>query len=208
MSSPRLVLATHNLHKVEELRQILMPEIAGLLAQDVVSAAQLAVPEPAEDGLTFEQNALIKARALAAATGLPALADDSGLVVDVLGGAPGIFSARWAGSHGDDLANLNLLLSQLADIGDPHRTARFECAAALVLPDGSYTVRTGVLEGRLITQPRGGNGFGYDPILVPTGLDVTCAELTSTQKNALSHRGKALRALVPAVVEALQRSAS
>ncbi|PKQ14385.1 MAG: non-canonical purine NTP pyrophosphatase, partial [Actinobacteria bacterium HGW-Actinobacteria-8] len=128
-------------------------------------------------------------------TGMPAVADDSGLVVDVMGGAPGIFSALWSGVHGDDEANLRLLLAQLADIPDAHRGAAFECAAALVTPEGLEVVCEGRMEGRIATEAAGGGGFGYDPIFVPAGYDVTAAELTAAQKNAISHRGKAFAAL-------------
>lgn len=199
----RLVLATHNAHKVGELRAILAPVLPGLDPASVVGARDVDAPEPVEDGVTFTENALIKARALAAFTGLPAVADDSGLSVDVLGGAPGIFSARWAGRHGDDAANLALLLAQLADIAAPHRSARFVCAAALVTPDGFEHVETGTLEGVLATEPRGAGGFGYDPILVPVGETRSCAELTPEEKNAISHRGTAFRALVPTLVRVL-----
>jgi XTP/dITP diphosphohydrolase len=203
MSTARLVLATHNAHKVGELRAILSPVLPLLDPASVVGARDVGAPEPVEDGVTFEQNALIKARALAAFTGLPAVADDSGLSVDVLGGSPGIFSARWAGRHGDDRANLDLLLAQLADIAPEHRGARFVCAAALVTPDGLEHVETGALVGTLATAPRGANGFGYDPILVPSGDTRTCAELTPEEKNAISHRGTAFRALVPTLVGVL-----
>ncbi|MBO3103362.1 RdgB/HAM1 family non-canonical purine NTP pyrophosphatase [Cellulomonas fengjieae] len=199
----RLVLATHNAHKVGELRAILAPVLPDLDPASVVGARDVGAPEPVEDGLTFAENALIKARALAAFTGLPAVADDSGLSVDVLGGAPGIFSARWAGRHGDDAANLELLLAQLADIAAPHRGARFVCAAALVTPDGFEHVETGTLEGTLATEPRGTGGFGYDPILVPVGESRSCAELSPEEKNAISHRGTAFRALVPELVRVL-----
>jgi len=202
-ASPRLVLATHNRHKLAELRAILGPAIPGLDLDCVVGAPDLGADEPVEDGLTFDANALIKARALAAATGLPTVADDSGLAVDVLGGAPGIFSARWCGHHGDDAANLDLLLGQLADIAEPHRGARFVCAAALVTPGGLEVVETGALEGTLTTAPRGAGGFGYDPVLVPLGDTRTCAELSPAEKNAISHRGQAFRALVPAIARAL-----
>lgn len=199
----RLVLATHNAHKVGELRAILAPLLPGLDERAVVGARDVAAPEPVEDGVTFAQNALLKARALAAFTGLPAVADDSGLAVDVLGGAPGIFSARWAGRHGDDTANLELLVAQLADIRDPHRGARFVCAAALVTPDGFEHVEEGALVGNLALAPRGTGGFGYDPLLVPTGETRTCAELDPQEKNAISHRGQAFRALAPHVVGVL-----
>ncbi|HEY0118238.1 MAG TPA: RdgB/HAM1 family non-canonical purine NTP pyrophosphatase [Cellulomonas sp.] len=202
-TQPRLVLATHNRHKLGELRAILHPALPGLDPDAVVTSADAGVAEPREDGLTFAENALIKARAVAAATGLPAVADDSGLAVDVLGGAPGIFSARWAGRHGDDVANLDLLLAQLADIAAPHRGARFICAAALVTPDGVEVVEHGALEGTLATAPRGTHGFGYDPVLVPLGDTRTCAELAPEDKNAISHRGQAFRALVPALARVL-----
>lgn len=195
-----LVLATHNRHKLVELRAILDPHLPGL---DIATSADLGVPDPVEDGVSFAENALIKARAVAAATGLPAVADDSGLAVDVLGGAPGIFSARWSGRHGDDAANLALLLAQLSDVAPQHRQARFVCAAALVTPGGLEVVEQGTLEGSLALSPRGTNGFGYDPVLVPDGERRTCAELAPEEKNAISHRGKAFRALVPAVVRAL-----
>lgn len=196
---PRLVLATHNEHKVSELRQILLAPEVGLpvSAEQIVGAAAFGVPEPVEDGVTFAANALIKARALAKATGLVAIADDSGLAVDVLGGAPGIFSARWAGKHGDDRANLNLLLAQLSDIAPEHRAARFMCAAALVTPDGFEHVELGALEGTLLFEPRGDGGFGYDPILQPLGDDRSCAQLSAEEKNAISHRGNAFRLLAP-----------
>lgn len=210
---PRLVLATHNAHKLLELRQILAPVVPGLVDDDVVGAADVGAEPPVEDGVTFAENALIKARALARATGLVALADDSGLCVDVLGGAPGVFSARWAGAHGDDRANLDLLLSQLADVPDEHRGAQFTCAAALVTPDGHEHVELGVLRGRLARAPRGAHGFGYDPVLVPDHQPawatepVTCAELSAAEKNAISHRGHAFRALAPVVAEVLGRGA-
>lgn len=206
MTGPaRLVLATHNAHKLGELRAILVPALPGLDPASVVGARDVGAPEPVEDGVTFAENALIKARALAAHTGLPAVADDSGLSVDVLGGAPGIFSARWSGRHGDDRANLDLLLAQLSDIAPEHRGARFTCAAALVTPEGEEHVELGHLAGTLATAPRGEHGFGYDPILVPAGGDLTCAELAPEEKNRISHRGQAFRALVPAVVAVLGR---
>lgn len=199
----RVVLATHNAHKLGELRVILEAIVPGLRADDIVGAGELGAPEPVEDGLTFAANALLKARALAAFTGLPAIADDSGLAVDVLGGAPGIFSARWAGRHGDDAANLDLLLRQLTDVAPAHRGAQFVCAAALVTPDGFERVEHGYLRGTLATQARGTYGFGYDPILVVAGDTRTSAELTPAQKNAISHRGEAFRALAPAIAAVL-----
>ncbi|MCH8613503.1 XTP/dITP diphosphatase [Arsenicicoccus dermatophilus] len=189
----RLVLATRNAGKVRELQAILaetLPdvEVVGLDAfpglEDVV-----------ESGVTFEANATLKATYAARTTGLPAVADDSGLSVDVLGGAPGVFSARWAGRHGDDRANLDLLLAQLADVPDEHRGARFRCAAVVALPDGTVVCREGDFPGTLTREPRGDNGFGYDPILQVDGDTRTAAELAAEEKNAISHRGKAFRAL-------------
>jgi XTP/dITP diphosphohydrolase len=200
-TSKRLVLATRNSHKVRELRAILVEAGVGL---DLAGADSYPdVPDVKETGVTFAENALLKAHALARATGHPAVADDSGLCVDVMGGAPGIFSARWAGRHGDDKANLDLLLAQLGDIDAPHRGAHFACAAALALPDGTERVVEGRLTGTLRHTPAGTNGFGYDPILQPEGDTRTCAELTPAEKNAISHRGQAFRALVPAVRELL-----
>ncbi|WP_226921046.1 RdgB/HAM1 family non-canonical purine NTP pyrophosphatase [Georgenia subflava] len=202
----RLVLATHNVHKVRELRAILSPFLPGLEPAAVVGAGDLGADEPVEDGVTFAENALIKARAMVAATGLPAVADDSGLCVDVLGGAPGVFSARWAGRHGDDRANLELLLAQLADVPARHRGAHFACAAALVTPAGLEVVEEGTMQGVLLTAPRGTGGFGYDPILQPVGESRSSAELSPAEKNAISHRGKAFAALVPHVVATLARA--
>lgn len=207
-SAPRLVLATHNRHKLEELRAIILPLVPGLAADQVVDAGTLSATEPVEDGLTFTANALIKARAVCAATGLPAVADDSGLSVDVLGGAPGIFSARWAGRHGDDRANLELLLAQLADVADEHRQARFVCAAALVTPAGDESVEMGTVSGTLLREPRGEGGFGYDPIFLPDDHERSAAELSAQEKNAISHRGAAFRALAPRMAEILTESSS
>jgi XTP/dITP diphosphohydrolase len=197
----RLILATRSAGKITELKAILAD--AGITHDLVGADAYPDVPDVKETGVTFAENALLKAHALARATGLPAVADDSGLCVDVLGGAPGIFSARWAGTHGDDKANLDLLLAQLADIDSPHRGAHFACAAALALPDGTERVVEGRLLGTLRRSPQGTNGFGYDPILQPEGETRTCAELSPEEKNAISHRGKAFRALVPVVKELL-----
>ncbi len=198
----RIVLATRNDHKVGELRAIL----DGVLTElDLTVVGLSEFPEVAdvvEDGITFVDNATLKARAVAAATGLPALADDSGLAVDVLGGAPGIFSARWAGRHGDDRANLELLLAQLSDVKAEHRGAGFVCAAVLALPDGQTIAAEGHFRGTVARAPRGTNGFGYDPILL---LDDgrTAAELSPAEKNAMSHRGKAFRALAGRFAEVL-----
>ena len=203
-TTPRLVLATHNKGKLRELRELLRGQVAGLdVDTQVVDAAAAGAPDVVETGVTFAENSLLKARAVAEATGLVAIADDSGLAVDVMGGAPGIFSARWAGRHGDDEANMNLLLAQLEDIDDPHRSAAFICAAALAVPGGAEVVETGRLAGTLLREPRGAGGFGYDPILRPDGLEHSCAEITAGHKNTISHRGQAFRALLPHIVDAL-----
>lgn len=188
----KLVLATRNPHKVAELRAILLPLLPGA---QIVGAEAFDVPEPVEDEVTFAGNALIKARQLAEATGLLALADDSGICVDAMGGAPGVFSARWCGRHGDDAANLELLLAQMADVPERHRGASFVCAAAMAAPDGREEIAEGIMRGSLLFAPRGENGFGYDPIFRPEGLSVSSAELTPERKEAISHRGKAFRAL-------------
>lgn len=205
MTVPKLVLATHNQGKLRELRELLRGQVPGLdVDTDVVDAGAIGAPDVAETGVTFAENARLKAHAVAQFSGVLAIADDSGLSVDVLGGAPGIFSARWAGSHGDDSANLQLLLAQLSDIAVEHRGARFVCAAALASADGRVdVVEEGTLEGTLLHEPRGDGGFGYDPILQPAGMDRSCAELTSAEKNAISHRGNAFRALLPHIVKAL-----
>ena len=189
-----MVLATHAGTKLAELRRLV--EAAGVEVAVLGLDDLPAYPEPAETETTFEGNALIKARAAVTATGRIALADDSGLAVDRLNGMPGVRSARWAGPGASDAANNELLLRQLDDVPDPHRTARFVCAMAMVAPDGSEVVRHGVVEGRLLTEPRGENGFGYDPLFVPTGHRLTTAELDPDAKDAISHRGRAVRAIL------------
>ena len=188
----KLVLATRNPHKVAELRAILLPLLPGA---QILGAEAFDVPEPVEDEVTFAGNALIKARQLAEATGLLSLADDSGICVDAMGGAPGVFSARWCGRHGDDAANMELLLAQMADVPERRRGASSVCAAAMAAPDGREEVAEGIMRGSLLFAPRGENGFGYDPIFRPEGLSVSSAELTPERKEAISHRGKAFRAL-------------
>src|SRR5579872_4919131 len=192
MSAEPLVLATRNQGKLGELARILGTQIR-LVGLDEFPGA----PDVPETGTTFEANALLKARAIATYTKLPAVADDSGLCVDALNGMPGVLSARWAGQHGDDRANLDLVLAQVADVPDGRLGARFVCAAALADPAGGETVVTGEVAGRLVRVPRGTGGFGYDPIFVPTGFDVTTAEMTPEAKDAISHRGRAFRALAP-----------
>lgn len=228
----KLIVATHNEGKLAEIRRILVQDLGADAERiELVSAGSMNLPDPVETGVTFQENALLKARFVASLTGLPALADDSGLIVDVMGNAPGILSARWAGHHGDDEANNRLLLAQIADIPDEKRTARFRCAAALAVPDaavtsstdtatasdGNYaiaseTVQIGEMPGVIIREPRGDNGFGYDPLFVPddqpdnADRPLTSAEMTSAQKNAISHRGKAITAIVPAVEQLLHRA--
>jgi XTP/dITP diphosphohydrolase len=197
----RVVLATRNAHKVAELRRILAE--GGLDVEIIGTDVFPDLPDVPETGTTFAANALLKARAVAEWSGLPAVADDSGLCVDALNGMPGILSARWSGRHGDDRANLDLVLGQLSDVPDGRRGAHFFCAAAVALPpgpDGSpgeERVVEGAVEGELIREPRGRNGFGYDPIFRPYGETRTTAEMSSEEKDAISHRGKAFRALVP-----------
>lgn len=195
-----VLLATRNKKKLGELDRILAR--AGLAGLTVIGLDDVPeFPEAPETGATFEENALAKARDAVTATGLPAVADDSGLTVDALNGMPGVLSARWAGRHGDDQANLDLVLGQLADVPDERRGAAFVCAAALVTPDGTETVVRGTWRGTLEREPRGTNGFGYDPIFVPEGLTHTSAELDPDIKNGMSHRGMAMRKLLPRLRE-------
>lgn len=182
-----MILASRNAHKLDEVRLI--------LGRDDIELSPDHLEDPVENDVTFAGNALIKARAVAEQTGEAVLADDSGLCVDVLGGSPGVFSARWCGRHGADEENLELLLNQLSDIGDEFRRAKFVCAAVFVQPGGREIIATGTMAGTLLHEPRGSGGFGYDPIFQPAGLDVSAAELPADEKNAISHRGQAFRAL-------------
>ncbi|GGQ46452.1 XTP/dITP diphosphohydrolase [Actinomadura coerulea] len=197
----RIVLATRNRGKVAELRRILGDlDVVGL---DAFPGA----PDVPETELTFEGNALLKARAIAAFTGLPAVADDSGLCVDALNGMPGVLSARWSGRFGagdQDAANLRLVLDQLADVADDRRGGSFVCAAALVVPGGAEHCVEGRMHGTVIREPRGTGGFGYDPIFLPDGGTRTTAELAPEEKDAISHRGRAFRALAGIVPDALR----
>jgi XTP/dITP diphosphohydrolase len=198
ISADTLVLATRNQAKLHELARILGTRVR-LAGLDEFPGA----PDVSETGATFEANALLKARAIATYTKLPTVADDSGLCVDALNGMPGVLSARWAGQHGDDRANLDLVLAQVADVPDARLGARFVCAAALVVPaDGipCEWVVTGQVEGRLVRVPRGSGGFGYDPIFQPDGFPQTTAEMTPDAKDAISHRGRAFRALAPFII--------
>ncbi|MEV0630286.1 RdgB/HAM1 family non-canonical purine NTP pyrophosphatase [Nonomuraea wenchangensis] len=193
----KIVLATRNPGKIAELRRIL----SGF---DIVGLEEFPeIGDVAETGVTFEDNALLKAHAVAQGSGLPAVADDSGLCVDVLNGMPGVFSARWSGRHGDDRGNLDLLLAQVSDVPADKLSAHFACVAALALPSGEQRVVEGTLQGHLVRAPRGEHGFGYDPIFVPEGEQRTTAELAPEEKDAISHRGRAFRALAPLVRELL-----
>ena len=198
----RLLLATRNEAKLAELRRILAP----LVDAEVVGLSDFpAYEEPPETGATFMENALQKAREAVRRTRLPAVADDSGLAVDALNGMPGVLSARWAGRGRDDAANLRLVLDQIADVPDDRRGAAFLCAAALVTPGGEERVIEGRLDGTIVREPRGSRGFGYDPIFQPDGESRTTAEMDPAEKDAISHRGRAFRALVPLVASALAR---
>ncbi|WP_018723166.1 RdgB/HAM1 family non-canonical purine NTP pyrophosphatase [Salinispora fenicalii] len=199
----KVLLATRNRKKLIELQRIL----DGALGAHRVALVGLddveAYPELPETGLTFGENALIKAREGCRRTGLPTIADDSGLAVEALNGMPGVFSARWAGQHGDDHANLQLVLNQIADVPDEHRGASFVCTVALALPGGKEHLVDGRQAGRLLREPHGDGGFGYDPIFRGDGQDRTNAELTPAEKDAISHRGKALRELAKLVAKVL-----
>jgi XTP/dITP diphosphohydrolase len=209
VAADTVVLATRNAAKLRELARILGAEDSA--SQDRGEQIRLAgldefpgAPDVPETGATFEENALLKARAIADYTSLPAVADDSGLCVDALNGMPGVLSARWAGRHGDDKANLELVLAQVTDVPDTRLGAQFVCAAALVVPGPASRewVVTGQVEGRLIRAPRGSGGFGYDPIFLPDGFGQTTAEMTAEAKDAISHRGRAFRALAPFITAA------
>ncbi len=199
--SARLLLATRNAGKLDELQRLLTAAVPGV---EVIGLRDVPeYPEAPETGATFEDNALLKAREAVRYTGLPAVADDSGLTVDALNGMPGVLSARWSGRHGDDPANTALLLGQIADVPDERRGAAFVCAAALVTPDGEEHVLRAEWRGAVVHEPRGTNGFGYDPVFRPAGLEVTAAELAPAEKDARSHRGQAFTALLPVIGQVL-----
>ncbi len=203
---PRIVLATRNAGKLIELDRILL---ASAVRVRLLTLGQFPdAPDVAETGATFAENAMLKARAVAEFTGLAAVADDSGICVDALNGMPGVLSARWAGRHGNDAANLRLLLDQVADVPDGRRGAHFACAAALALPAGEVAVSEGKVTGRIIREPRGTGGFGYDPIFLPEGETRTTAEMSAHEKDAISHRGRAFRGLVCDIARLLQISGS
>jgi XTP/dITP diphosphohydrolase len=197
----RLLLATRNAGKLAELQRLLATAVPGVEVLGLRDVPEY--PEAPETGATFAENALLKAHEAVRYTGLAAVADDSGITVDALNGMPGILSARWSGRHGDDPANTALLLGQLADVPDERRGAGFVCAAALVLPDGTERVLERTWRGAVLREPRGSNGFGYDPVFLPEGLDRTSAELAAAEKDAISHRGQAFAALIPVVAELL-----
>jgi XTP/dITP diphosphohydrolase len=201
--SRKLLLATRNKGKVVEFRRILDALAPGEI--ELVGLDQFPdLHDVDETGTTFQENALLKAREMSEATGLPAIADDSGLCVDALNGDPGIFSARWAGKHGDDRANLEKVLEQLKDVPDSQRSAYFTCVAALHLPNGSTHCEEGRFHGWILHSPVGENGFGYDPIFRPDGLTISSAQMSAEDKDSMSHRGKALRAIAPHVMRALK----
>ena len=197
----RLLLATRNAGKLAELQRLLATAVPGVEVLGLRDVEEY--PEAPETGATFEENALLKAREAVRYTGLPAVADDSGITVDALNGMPGVLSARWSGRHGDDPANTALLLGQLADVPEERRGAAFVCAAALVTPEGVEHVLRAEWRGRVIGAGRSTNGFGYVPVFVPEGLDLTSAELSPAEKDERSHRGQAFRALLPVVAEVL-----
>ena len=197
-----LVLATRNNGKIVEFRRILDSLAPGEI--DLVGVDQFPdLIDVEETGKTFEENALLKAHYTARATGLPAISDDSGLCVDALNGDPGIYSARWAGVHGDDKANLEKILVQLMQVPDENRGAHFTCIAALALPDGQQHVEEGVFQGRILHAPIGEHGFGYDPIFAPLGMSISSAQMKASEKDSISHRGKALREIAPHVIQML-----
>jgi XTP/dITP diphosphohydrolase len=199
----KLLLATRNLGKIEEFRRILDAIAPGEI--DLVGLEQYPeLHDVVEDGSTFEENALKKAREMALASGIPAIADDSGLCIDALNGDPGIFSARWAGNHGDDAANTAKVLQQLEGVPDEERSAHFTCVAALYLPDGRSQCVEARFDGWILHAPIGEFGFGYDPIFRPDGLQLSSAQMSAEEKDAISHRGKSLRAIAPHVITLLK----
>jgi XTP/dITP diphosphohydrolase len=202
VSPHKLLLATRNKGKIEEFRRILETIASGQI--DLVGLDQFPdLHDVEETGSTFEENALLKAREMCAASGIPAIADDSGLCVDYLNGDPGIFSARWAGSHGNDLANIEKVLQSLEGVPDEKRGAHFTCVAALALPDGRTHVEEAHFNGWILRSPIGDSGFGYDPIFRPDGYEISSAQMSAEEKDAISHRGKSLRAIAPHVINLL-----
>ncbi len=202
MSLHRIVLATRNAGKIKEFRRIL-DEIHSDSIELVGLEHFPELVDVEETGETFLENAILKARTVCSETGLPAIADDSGLSVDALGGSPGIFSARWSGVHGNDQANIEKVLKELDSIPAQERGAHFTCVSAFVMPDGSETTAEGILKGHILTKPIGNHGFGYDPIFLPLGSTLSLAQLDAREKDAMSHRGQSLRAIAPRVAAML-----
>jgi len=198
----KLLLATRNKGKVIEFQRILEAMAPGEI--ELISLDTFPnLGDVEETGESFEENALLKATQMCRESGLAAIADDSGICIDALGGAPGIYSARWAGDHGNDRANNEKVLSQLTDVPAGARGAHFRCVAALALPDGRTHMEEGRFEGEILNSPVGENGFGYDPIFKPSGFEISSAQMSPERKDSLSHRGKALRALAPHAIELL-----
>jgi XTP/dITP diphosphohydrolase len=198
----KLLLATRNKGKVIEFQRILEAIAPGEI--ELISLDSFPnLGDVEETGESFEENALLKATQMCRESGLAAIADDSGICIDALGGAPGIYSARWAGDHGNDRANNEKVLSQLKDVPAGARGAHFRCVAALALPDGRTHMEEGRFEGEILNSPVGENGFGYDPIFKPSGFEISSAQMSPERKDSLSHRGKALRALAPRAIELL-----
>lgn len=201
--SQTLVLATRNQGKIVEFRRILEALAPGEI--NLIGVDQFPdLVDVEETGATFEENALLKARYTASATGLAAISDDSGLCVDALNGDPGILSARWSGEHGNDQANLEKVLQQLHEISEEKRTAHYTCVSAFALPDGRFHVEEALFHGRILHAPIGTQGFGYDPIFAPIGLEISCAQMKAEEKDAISHRGKSLRAIAPHVIQLMR----
>lgn len=200
--SHQLLLATRNIGKIEEFHRILEAVAPGQI--DLLGLDNFPeLPDVIEDGKTFQENALKKAKEMSLATGIPAIADDSGLCIDALNGDPGIYSARWSGTHGDDAANNAKVLEQLSEIPDEKRSAHFTCVAALYLPDGRTHCEEARFNGWILRAPVGEHGFGYDPIFRPDGYEISSAQLSAQEKDAISHRGKSLRAIAPHVITLL-----
>jgi XTP/dITP diphosphohydrolase len=198
----RVVLATRNAGKIAEFRRIFYQVAVGSI--DLIGLEDFPhLTDVEETGQTFEENALLKARSLCHETGLPAIADDSGLSIDALNGAPGILSARWSGVHGNDRANIAKVLSELHDLPNRPRRAHFTCVTAFVMPDGSAVTEAGSLAGVILKEPIGKNGFGYDPIFLPDRSKISLAQMDATTKDAMSHRGRSVRAIAPLVTSML-----
>lgn len=199
----RIVLATRNAGKIKEFQRIFAEVAPGSI--ELVGMENFPhLTDVDETGQTFEENALLKARAVCHETGLPAIADDSGLSIDALNGSPGILSARWSGVHGNDRANIAKVLSELRDLPRTSRSAHFTCVTALVMPDGREVIQEGILPGEILSEPIGNNGFGYDPIFLPHGSELSLAQMDAVAKDEISHRGQSVRAIAPRVASLLR----